>query len=67
MWFLTVEKDFTFSDIVMDKLHGTKGTGEVFGDLALKAAKSGLPRRASVMAVKDTHFAILNREAYDVD
>ena len=39
-------------------------SGDTFGDLALK--KSKLPRRLSVVAVKDTHFAVLNKDAYDV-
>ena len=51
----------------MDKAEQARGKVLEFGDLALSSdQKSGLPRRATVIATKDSHFAVLSREIYDV-
>ncbi len=53
-----------FDGALMRKIGVPMVSGDTFGDLALKKPK--LPRRLSVVAVKDTSFAVLNKEAYDV-
>ena len=42
------------------------GQGQVFGQYALTGAKTGQMRGATVLAVEDCHFGILDRESYDV-
>lgn len=50
----------------MEKLNRILGKGETFGELALKKGKMGQMRQATVIAMDECHFAILNKESYDV-
>lgn len=50
----------------MEKLNKVLHKGGSFGELALKKGLSGQMRQATVVALEDCHFAILNKESYDV-
>ena len=52
----------------MERSNKVAYKGGCFGDLALKKekGKSGLMRQATVLAIDDCHFAILNKTSYDV-
>lgn len=41
-------------------------TGGAFGELALTGSRVGQMRQATVVAAVDTHFVLLDRDAYDV-
>ena len=51
----------------MEKLNAPAGAGATFGDLALQGSKAGQMRQATVITSMDSHFAILDRQSYDVD
>lgn len=50
----------------MEKQNKILQKGESFGELALKKGLSGQMRQATAVAMDDCHFAILNKESYDV-
>lgn len=50
----------------MQKSEKPIGNGEVFGNFALHGSQKGQMRSATIVAETDAHFAVLNREDYDV-
>ena len=53
----------------MERSNRVAVKGGYFGDLALskEKGKAGQMRQASVVALEDCQFAILNKDAYDVE